>query len=145
MKWFLSHLKFPQFHASFLHDFTFRLSLYRLIIASYSCSFSLIYFFVIFLPKIESSQKLGCSAARFFPILPISPAFCMTLAVALVLPLPNPNDPRQHEACCPLCKKPELSFRQLLLWQKKKFQSQLYNLGGSNRMSRYIVLNEKGK
>ncbi|XP_058834593.1 uncharacterized protein LOC131691889 isoform X29 [Topomyia yanbarensis] len=24
--------------------------------------------------------------------------------VALVLPLPNPNDPRQHEACCPLSK-----------------------------------------
>lgn len=27
-------------------------------------------------------------------------------AVALVLPLPNPNDPTQHEACCPLCKEP---------------------------------------
>lgn len=24
--------------------------------------------------------------------------------VAIVLPLPNPNDPKQHEACCPLCK-----------------------------------------
>lgn len=24
--------------------------------------------------------------------------------VALVFPLPNPGDPRQHEACCPLCK-----------------------------------------
>lgn len=24
--------------------------------------------------------------------------------VALVFPLPNPNDPHQHEACCPLCK-----------------------------------------
>lgn len=22
--------------------------------------------------------------------------------MALVLPLPNPNDPSQHEACCPL-------------------------------------------
>lgn len=24
--------------------------------------------------------------------------------VTIVLPLPNPDDPRQHEACCPLCK-----------------------------------------
>lgn len=31
--------------------------------------------------------------------------------VALVLPLPNPSDPRQHEACCPLCKQPDLSYR----------------------------------
>lgn len=28
----------------------------------------------------------------------------LIFVVALVLPLPNPNDPRQHEACCPLCK-----------------------------------------
>lgn len=21
-----------------------------------------------------------------------------------MLPLPNPDDPKQHEACCPLCK-----------------------------------------
>lgn len=30
--------------------------------------------------------------------------------VALVYPLPNPNDPRQHEACCPLCKPTDLIF-----------------------------------
>uniref|UniRef100_A0A182M415 Uncharacterized protein n=1 Tax=Anopheles culicifacies TaxID=139723 RepID=A0A182M415_9DIPT len=60
--------------------------------------------------------------------------------VALVLPLPNPNDPRQHEACCPLCKQPELlSLRQLLLWQRKKFQ--FADHGGGPR---YIFLNEKG-
>lgn len=72
--------------------------------------------------------------------------------VALVLPLPNPNDPRQHEACCPLCKQPELGFKQLLLWQKKKFQFQkLYEKQGGTKTAtgcsvpRYIFLNEKGK
>lgn len=61
--------------------------------------------------------------------------------VALVLPLPNPNDPRQHEACCPLCKQPELlSLRQLLMWQRKKFQFADHGGGGP----RYIFLNEKG-
>lgn len=25
--------------------------------------------------------------------------------VSIVLPLPHPDDPKQHEACCPLCKK----------------------------------------
>ncbi|XP_062535716.1 uncharacterized protein LOC134204925 isoform X3 [Armigeres subalbatus] len=72
--------------------------------------------------------------------------------VALVLPLPNPNDPRQHEACCPLCKKPEPNFKQLLLWQKKgKFQLQnLYAVAGSGSRNngsgpRYILLNEKSK
>lgn len=28
---------------------------------------------------------------------------CIPL-VTIVLPLPNPDDPKQHEACCPLCK-----------------------------------------
>lgn len=32
--------------------------------------------------------------------------------VAIVLPLPNPDDPKAHEACCPLCK--TIIFRNLI-------------------------------
>lgn len=37
--------------------------------------------------------------------------------VAIVLPLPNPCDPRQHEACCPLCKQPDLTYRKSVAQQ----------------------------
>lgn len=30
--------------------------------------------------------------------------------VTIVLPLPNPDDPKQHEACCPLCKTQQKHF-----------------------------------
>lgn len=30
--------------------------------------------------------------------------------VTIVLPLPNPDDPKQHEACCPLCKTQQTTY-----------------------------------
>lgn len=33
------------------------------------------------------------------------------------MPLPNPSDPRQHEACCPLCKQPDLTYRKSVAQQ----------------------------
>lgn len=86
MKWLLSHLKFPQFHASFLHRFTFRLStlvsLFGLIIASYKFPFSLIDFPILFRNFVLPKSNRPCPrrlfpyaaiAARFFRFSPAPP------------------------------------------------------------------------
>lgn len=58
--------------------------------------------------------------------------------VTIVLPLPNPDDPKQHEACCPLCKSSFRNFyfkkirHQLQIKSKEIFQISLFHLPKDN-------------
>lgn len=64
--------------------------------------------------RIRFAHSKSCGPEKiffyYFFVLLLSPYIPLHKVVLLVLPLPDPYKPEQHEACCPLGK------RQCLLW-----------------------------